>query len=375
MQKNSIKTNLFLLENPHDYDRKIYYINLYRIKRPSPIQMVEFRSYRSGIGELQLTLRTPLEYNLIKNSIYHCKYSRVQEGHTGGYHRYFLWEFELIEQNKNEIEMLINDIFNHLIPLVSDMETKIRLSDIHDSLNKTLKRHFWIHNKNFFTPANYIEYEAQTPNSKGAKELFSAITQSNSDKVYELLSHNADPNSYYENFSALNYAINADTPLYPSNSYTLSARLSIIALLLEYGANPMLETYGLTTLERTVNESIFESMFRLGKINVEYFNQIMNFLTASAFSRPHISITETAKKTYHGYIVHGSNMFLKELYEKPAQHPKLVNVIYRGNNYHFLMSDNVEVSVKSYSGYQVEQNEYLQDDLFKLFKQNCEQGR
>jgi hypothetical protein len=363
IQNNNIKTN-----KPLPFMTELDF-RLYKIKRPSPIQTVEFKTYfPDKHGQLLFTLRTPLEYPLISNAINHSNFKWTKEYYSSEYHGSILWKFNLNKHNKIDIGILFNDIFNQLILLMTGPTIKDRLFFIQNELNSSLKKFFRDEKAILLKPRFYIEFEDGIPNSYGAKKLFEAITQHNVDKVYELLSHCVDPNSYYERFSALNFAIDAGAIIYPSERSVLLKRLSIIALLLEYGANPMLETYGLTTFERTVNESIFESIFRFSKISVEYFDEIMKLLTATDAFRPHICITEEVKKTKLGKIVHGTNMFFKELSEKSHQYSKILNVIYQDNSFNFYLSGYVKISVKSLSGVDLNQDEIIQEELYQLFK-------
>lgn len=316
-------------------------------------------------GKIHLTLRSALYHSEMSQAFRAIEWHKHLKWDNDDSLR---WYFKLAEHPSAEIQNLIRNIFNKLNKLSSEIKTSDRIQHIQVEVHKMFSNYFESYKANFIfpPPAEYLINDEQlnfsAKNSHEAEALYHSVIRKDIEKTHHLLLSGVNPDLYYDGWTPLNAAIAIGANSLDDTA-SLSKTLSIILLLLEYGANPMLEDIERNTaFERTVKDSLST------KIDERYYAEIVRLLTASDSFYPHMLISNQAKKTTMGSMIHGSNLFYKKSIDSKNQIPKIIGVIHEEDLLHFSMSDNKVITVKTMPAYQI--SSAIHQELFEIFKRN-----
>jgi hypothetical protein len=353
--------NAYNLANSKMYDRKIF-----TIPRPFPVFKIICETNSDRAGVLSLFFRTHLGQSLINHTL---SYVTWDKQYRYNFSDRFIWHFDLNRNSFVEIKELFNAIFKQL-NAVTDVEIiQNSLLEIHIELMKMLDIYLQDFHKNF--PDNNfflngrdqeIEYVPITDKNASAKEMYDAIWNLETHKVLTLLKKGISPNIYYQGWTPLITTIlfgigEALRFKGRDKNWLLPKVLSIIGLLLEYGAYTMYESSDEhTAMEKLVIESTFN------RCTVDFYAAILQLLVAGNDVHPHIFVSEQARMETIGLIVSGSNVFLKQLSENFS--PKIIDC-FRQNHLYFLTHLNTFIIVETVTLENLSQKS--KQNLYQLF--------
>lgn len=326
----------------------------FKIPRPFPIFEIFFET--KGVthpGRLCLKFRTPLGQGSIIDALSYVPwYKHLQKIYQGRRINYF---FNLETCSIQEVKALFMGIFGQLITIA---EIDMVQNSLHAALGKLLnmldmyQTNFMgnFHGWNYYLNNQYEMYKKNNAEnidcpSASAERMFNAIVDIDTEKVLSLLKQGIDPNENYDGWTPLNASISVGIG-FAVHSFKgrpkdqlLAEILSIIRLLLEYGANPMYESENHTAMEGVVISSFFSRYCTL-----EFYAAMLQILTAGKGIHPHMIVSEQEKKTGMGLIVSGVNCFLKELSVNSCS--KILNC-FKGKHLYFLTALNSCITVKT----------------------------
>lgn len=337
-----------------------YYIDKnYHIKeRPCPIKSVTIQANYNGIGFIALNFVTPLSRPILNQQFAHLN-NTDYTGHGCEF------EFDLNQNKEQNIAHLFENVFNRLINLTSNPQLKTRFSFMFNDLHPVLIRYFKAYKNNFSIPplshcsTDDTDYADMGKSHDNAAELFHAVVSADIEETCKLLSQGIDPDSYYKGQTLLNAAIGMGVCV--SN---LSRMSSIIRLLLEYGANPLQESFNVDAFESVVNRSFYNI-----KIHSEYWEFLIKLLMGAEKSSNFSYVsTEPQEFDRMNVLIHGSNMFFKNMSLKKNQYPKIARFSQNNTNFYYTMSDDALIRVNMCSPDDL--TPQCEEQLLAIFKAN-----
>ena len=323
------------------YDERIY-----KISRPFPIDKILFTTENNGWATLTLRLSTYLAHPAVSQAMSLVSWPK-QYKHI--HNDDIRLQFNLNEFSEGKIVIMVNDVLTQLVNLTNDTFMERMLNIIRNQLQKALIIYFYDH-KNNFPNINYFfngryeqaQYRIQTKESGvNARELYKAVVHANVKKTHAMLSTEADPNSRYDYYTPLN-ALLAIGIFFTNRQYSnLTNIVSIIRLLLDYGANPMLEAFDDTAFEQTVKASL---LFK--PKHMRFFDHIIKLLAAAEKSYPHIEVSDATNQIGIGKTIHSyQDQFFKPVALSNIH--KISNVAMEQNQLVFDMSNGVQITVQT----------------------------
>lgn len=321
------------------------------VPRPFPIYeiYIETHCYPNN-SSVNLRFRTHLGQGLIHDALSYIPWDK----------KYFRDNFDSIvityyfglhTESIDAIKALCTGIFRQLISVADLGEVQHSLRFGHEELMGMLDVYYTDFIENFTGLNHFLNgryHETDSPVTKTdafAEAIHTAIYQADTGKVLTLLKQGVDPNVYFDDYTPLIATIIFGTnhALYNNGrdkEQLLPQILSIIGLLLEYGANPMGESQNHSAMEEVVLQSTYRR-----DCNLEFFAAILQLLTAGNGIQPHIVVTEQDKTASMGLIVSGVNCFLKQL--TPNKSPKII-ACFKQDHLYFITSLNTVITVKTF---------------------------
>lgn len=353
------------------YINKNYILN----ERPFPISDIYITADYNGTGKLHLTLRTPLVQSAINRTMDGIKWG--PKSHIWNHDDNFRWHFDLNIHKKEEIKKLFNNVLSRLSRLTTNIETQDRIHLIQQQVCMMLDMYFINYTSRHLPPDFFITSDKREKdfldNNVDAKDLYLAVRKIDIEKVHTILSKGTNPNSFYYGFTALYAAIHIDSLTHAkTDPRSQSKMLDIISLLLEYGADPMLETsFGHTAFEDTVKHSLFAK-----QTPTEYYEQAIRRLTAAPSFHPHMHTDIHGGTPSIGKVIHGANLFYKELTVNNQMPCQINNMFCWEDSLVFCVTDGqtidqITVTMMSADDFKDEEkNKVARHELYELTKNN-----
>lgn len=338
-------------------------------KRPFPVKEIYLSADYTGKGSLLLAFRTHFGEALINDVMDGIKWG--PQSFTASYNDRKYWHFDLQQHHTaDQIKHLSIRIFECLTQLTFDTAIIDKLQTIQMQIETMLDEYCMNYPKDFPPPADFLISDLQNGNIPGlyndteGRELHEAIFHADIDKVHCLLRNGTNPNAYYYGRTNL---CNLDVDVWMKIRHDENKRwtiLNIINLLIEYHANPMLET----AWENTAFEIVLRSAYFAQNTPAEFYEEVIKRMVASPYFYPHIQTTRNPKAQTMDMVIHGSNMFYQAPVRTMNGSNKITHLAKLNDYLIFHTLDNKFILVK------ICQVKNLSDkdkqELFQLFKSN-----
>lgn len=358
------------------YDMGYINKNYILMERPFPISDIYITADYNGTGILHLVLRTPLSQSITSHAVDGIQWG--PKSHIWNHDDSLRWYFDLNLHKKSEIKTLFKNVLSRLIGLTSSIRTQARIHLIQEQIGVMLDMYFMNYPYHRLPPNDFITSDKREKdfldNSTDAKDLYLAVRKIDIEEVHHILCKGTNPNSFFYGFTALNGALNIESLTHArKETRSQSKMLDIISLLLEYGADPMLESsFGYTAFEDTIKYSLYAK-----HTPAEYYEQAIRRLTAAPSFHPHMHTDIQGGSPNIGRVIHGANLFYKELAVNNQQTShQISNMFYQESSLVFCMSDGqsldqITVNVMSAEDFKDEEkNKDARNKLYELTKNN-----